>query len=64
MRALSGKKSFIFRVLNRLTGGWLLRETLRRKYPVVNKYQVINFMDCEAHRELMLRAISMVKDKE
>ena len=64
MRALSGKNSFIFRVLNRLTGGWLLRETLRRKYPVVNKYQVINFMDCEAHRELMLRAISMVKDKE
>ncbi len=52
--ALSGKKSLLFRVFNRVSGQRLLRAVLRRKYKRSNLIQIMNCVECEAHRELLL----------
>ena len=55
---LSGRKSLLFRVFNKATGYWLLRAVLKAKYRKVNLVQITNYVDCEAHRELMLKALA------
>lgn len=64
LKALSGKKSFAFRAFNKLTNGRMLKWMIKKKYPQVNKVQIINYVECEAHRELMLLALANVTQQE
>lgn len=56
--ALSGQKSILFRVLNKVTVYRLLQAIFKRKYKKANLVQIVNCVDCEAHRELLLRALA------
>lgn len=53
----AGKESVLFRVLNRATGNWLRQNTLRKKYGIKQYLAILNFTECEAHRELLLQAL-------
>lgn len=56
--ALSGRKSIFFRVLNKVTGYRLLRAIFKMKYRKENFVQITNYVDCEAHRELLLKGLA------
>ena len=60
--ALSGKEIVIFRVINKLSGGRLRRYMLRRKYGKTQLIAVRNYVECEAHRELLVRGILKAVD--
>ena len=55
---LSGKKTMVFRAANRITSGLLLRGYLKRKYNNTSLVSIANYINCEAHRELLLQALS------
>lgn len=57
LSALSGKKSIVFRALNRLSKGRLLKKAMEKRYRKAENVRIINYLECEAHRELMLRAV-------
>lgn len=57
LKALSGKKSIWFRVLNKISGGRYMNHYLLNTYGVLNKVRIFNYIDCEAHRELLLQAM-------
>ena len=56
--ALSGRRSFAFRVLNRLSGGRYLINYLNKTYGVPEQLRIANYLDCEAHRELVSQALA------
>lgn len=60
MMVLSGinYRSFIFRVLNKLSGGKYLEFFLRRRFRKDRMLTLRNYIECEAHRELMLRSLT------
>lgn len=51
------KKTFFFKVMNRLTGRRWQSFLLNRKYKKNDLLKIQNYVECEAHRELMLRGI-------
>lgn len=55
--ALSGHKSLVFKVLNKLTRGAYKRSIIRRKYRLEEVVRIQNYIECEAHRELLLSAL-------
>ena len=55
--ALSGKRSILFRILNKLTKGALLKRYFRFTYGAKNQIRIANYIDCEAHRELLSKAL-------
>ena len=55
--ALMGRRSVPVRALNRLTGGRAMRKLLRKKYDAKALVRIENYINCEAHRELMLTMI-------
>lgn len=59
LSVLNGMKTrgLAIRVLNRLTGGKYQRWYLERKYTQKQRLVLQNFIECEAHREVMLRSI-------
>lgn len=48
------RTGFVFRVLNKLTGGKYLKQMLKKKYTSEKSLAIENFIECEAHRELLL----------
>lgn len=54
--AFSGinRTGFMFRILNKLTGGKYQKQMLEKKYTSTKKLVIENFVECEAHRELLL----------
>ncbi len=54
---LGGKESFLFRAANKLVGGRLRRRRLTKRYERNNRLAIQNVVECEAHRELLLRGI-------
>ena len=58
LEALSGRKSLFFRVLNKVTGQRILYALLRAKYREANLVQIRNYVECEAHRELLIWALT------
>ncbi len=62
--ALSGKKSFFFRALNKALGRERLRRLLfRMKYGLQSKLAILNYVECETHCELLLAAIRSGKQQ-
>ena len=56
--SLSGRRNFLFRVCNKLTGHRLTNWLVNRKYNRQNLLAVKNYLECEAHRELLLSGIT------
>ncbi len=54
---LSGKESFLFRALNRLFGGALRRRQMKRRYDIKQRIKILNYLECEAHNEILLRGL-------
>ena len=57
MNVSSIKYGFIFKVLNRLSGRRLLSWHIKRKYKKAKLLAIRNFVECEAHRELLLKGL-------
>lgn len=59
LAALSGIKKFniFFRVANKLSGGKLLRKYYDKRYSNKSLLTIRNIIECEAHRELILKAL-------
>lgn len=55
--AFHGKRTMFSRILNKLTRGCLLRVLLEKRYLKKNMVQIVNYVECEAHRELMLKGL-------
>lgn len=58
LRAFSGEKSIVFRTLNKLSKGSYMKRYLRKIYGKHNKVRIANYIDCEAHKELISQAIA------
>lgn len=58
--SLGGKESFVFRVINKLSGD-LLRHLRIKRYDEKARLCLQNYLTCETHTELLLRGIT---DKE
>ena len=55
--AFSGKKSKLWIILNRLTKGKLAESIKKRRYPKSQLALLKNYIECDAHRELIIQAI-------
>lgn len=53
----SGKESFLFRAVNRLTNGRLRKWMMGRRYGISQRIRIQNYIACEAHNELFLRGL-------
>ncbi len=51
------KRTFLFKVINKLSGHRYERWLLKRKYGIGRKAEIRNFVECEAHRELLIAAL-------
>lgn len=58
LRAFSGRRSLLFRILNKMSGGYYLRWYLQNTYDGNSQVRIENYIDCEAHRELMSQALA------
>lgn len=56
--SLSGHRSIYFRAVNKLSGYKLIPSWLKRKYRKDNRLAIRNFVECEAHRELLVRGLT------
>lgn len=54
---LSGKESFLFKLLNKLTNGKLRCWSLNRKYSDEAIMKIYNCLICEAHNELLIKGL-------
>ena len=52
------KRSLLFRILNKLSGYRLNKFLLKRRYTEARKLAIINAVECEAHRELLLLGLN------
>lgn len=48
------RTSFTFKLLYKLTGGKYYKAMINKKYKTTNKLAIQDFLECEAHRELLL----------
>ena len=56
--AFSGiKRNFFYKVFDKLSGHRLTKWVLKRKYDKKRKLVLRNYIECEAHRELVLRGL-------
>ena len=60
LKAFSGKESKIFKVLNRLLGGYLRKAKIRNRYDKHALVVIQNFVECEAHREVVIGGLQHV----
>jgi len=61
---VAGKRGFLTKLLNRLTGGRYLKLRLRRRYGKQARLSLQNTVECEAHRELLLAGIKEWNEKQ
>lgn len=59
--ALGKRKNIFFRVINRLTRARLNKWLLKRRYNQLSKIRLINYIECEAHRELFLTGLKLAE---
>ena len=59
LNALAGRRGFLFRLLNKLTGGRYRKHYLEKTYDRKARLRIENYLECEAHRELMLTGLKM-----
>ena len=54
LKAITGRKTFIQRVLNKLSNGKYFDMLLNRRFKQKEIIRIINYLECEAHRELLI----------
>ena len=54
---IQGKETFIFRVINKLSGGYLREHKNEYLYSKWHYNAIRNYVECEAHRELLLTGV-------
>ena len=59
----TNRASFVFKVLTKLTGGKYQKKMLEKKYTPTIRLAIENFVECEAHRELLLFGLKGRKNK-
>ena len=57
LKTLSGKESFLFKVINRILHNKLRLMKIRHRYDEKQLLAIENFIKCEAHRELLIRGL-------
>jgi len=57
LKRYAGKRPLLFRMTNRLTKGRLLQSYTEKAYGVPEMLGIVNYTDCEAHRELLLKGL-------
>lgn len=61
---LSGKKrTFIFKVINKLTGNRYSQFYIKRRYSLESLLVIQNYIECEAHKELIINALINAKSQ-
>lgn len=55
----SGKKNILFRILNKITNYRFMKYIFKVKYRKKEINAIQNFIECEAHRELILKGLKM-----
>ncbi|HFD2030269.1 TPA: CapA family protein [Clostridium perfringens] len=65
LSALSGKwsKNILYRIVNKLTKYSFVRTYIGRKYLSLERITIQNFIECEAHRELLIEGLKQTKKK-
>lgn len=58
MKLAGIKRTFLFRAVNKLTGQRHTKKVLSKKYSEKHICNLINYLECEAHRELILSILS------
>ena len=58
LNAITGKKPLLYWIINKITRGLFTQILLDKTYENKEILRVINYIDCEAHRELLLKALS------
>lgn len=59
----TNRYGFIFRLLNKLTGGKYQNRLMNKKYTETKRLVIQNFIECEAHRELLLLGLKGRKNR-
>lgn len=54
---ISGKKSLLFRALNKASGYKLTEKVIRNQFDLNTKEALLDYIDCEAHRELLSQGL-------
>ena len=54
---LGGRYKFFARVLNKLSKGKSMKWIIKSHYRTNNYLAALNFIECEAHRELLIRGL-------
>lgn len=62
LKVIQGKKTFIHKIANKITGNILEKLSLRYKYDLKHLAAIQNWIDCEAHHELLLRGIERLEN--
>ena len=57
LRAMSGKKGIVFRLINKLSGGKYYKNSILKQYGKKEQIRLLNYFECEAHRELCIQAL-------
>lgn len=57
LTTFAGKESFLFRAINKLMGNRLRRMRIKKRYNRKSVLAIRNFVECEAHRELLSRGL-------
>lgn len=62
LNAISGKKSFLFRGINKLSKGKAFNRFLEKKYSAKGLLRLVNYIKCEAHMDLLIRVLTEKSD--
>ncbi len=57
---LCKKRTFLFRALNKITHGRFSKAVIKKRFTKSDKLKIINFIECEAHNELLLKGLDTV----
>ena len=57
LRTAHGRRPFLIKALNRLTGGFVMKALLRSRYRAADRAGIMDCLSCEAHRELFLKGL-------
>lgn len=57
INTIKGKETLLFKIINKLSGNALRKKSIQNKFDTRHLAALWNYMDCEAHHELLLRGI-------
>lgn len=51
------KRGLLYRIINKLTKGSLDKNIINKAFNSMYRYELENYVECEAHRELLLNIL-------